>query len=259
MIPDIIHYCWFSGEELPPSVRDCIASWRRHMPECELRLWDMEAVRHIDNRFMREALDNRMWAFATDYVRLYAVERYGGIYMDTDVTLYGSLRPYMSDRMFIGREFVTLDIRRPVMALTSHLFGAEQHHPFLQACLRHYEGRPFVTSSDRSMPMSLRFDLMILPLIQALIAESVAGYDARASRMGKQLLADGLTVYPEGLFVGGKGAVAHHLLNGGWLERPLDSKHVGDVPLWRRAIGSLGLRDTVERLLRRMGYWAVRL
>lgn len=258
MIPDIIHYCWFSGEEMPPLLRDCMASWRRHMPECEIRLWDMEAVRHIDNRFMREALDLRMWAFATDYVRLYAVERYGGIYMDTDVMLYGSLKPYMADRMFIGRECVAFDGRRPLMTLTSHLFGAEPHHPFLKACLRHYEGRPFVLSADTTLPKSLRFDQTIVPFIQALIAESVAGYDARAGAPQTQHLADGLTVYPEKLFVGGRGAVANHFVCGSWREHALGS-HVVSVPLWRRAIGALHLHDTFERLLRRMGYWAVRL
>ncbi len=259
MIPDIIHYCWFSGEKMPQSALDCMESWRRFMPECEIRLWDMDAVRGIDNRFMREALEHRKWAFATDYVRLYAVESCGGIYMDTDVMLYGSLRPYMDDRMFIGREMVNIHHSRTVMTLTSHLFGAEAHHPFLKACLSYYDGRAFVTSDNASLPMSLRYDVRTMPLTQALVAEWAAGYDPSPRITGLTRLADGMTVHPMGLFCGGRNAVARHLMSGSWRDVRLGEAQEGRVPLWRRAMGTLGLRPAFERLLWRLGYMAVKL
>ena len=40
MIPRIIHYCWFGGNPLPKSAQRCIASWRKFMPDCEIREWN---------------------------------------------------------------------------------------------------------------------------------------------------------------------------------------------------------------------------
>ena len=31
MIPKIIHYCWFGGNEMPPLVQKCINSWKEHL------------------------------------------------------------------------------------------------------------------------------------------------------------------------------------------------------------------------------------
>lgn len=39
MIPKIIHYCWFGKGMMPELVERCIASWKKHMPEWEYRLW----------------------------------------------------------------------------------------------------------------------------------------------------------------------------------------------------------------------------
>ena len=39
MIPKIIHFCWFGGNPLPPLALECIASWRRFLPEYEIWMW----------------------------------------------------------------------------------------------------------------------------------------------------------------------------------------------------------------------------
>ena len=38
-----------------------------------------------------DAFDNKKYAFAADYIRLYALYNYGGIYLDMDVEV---LKPY---------------------------------------------------------------------------------------------------------------------------------------------------------------------
>ena len=108
MIPKIIHYTWFSGEEMPPIVKDCIASWKRVMPDYEYRLWDMEAIMDLDSEFLKEALAVKKWAYAADYVRLYALYQEGGIYLDTDVELLKPLDDFLYDDHVISdivREF----------------------------------------------------------------------------------------------------------------------------------------------------------
>lgn len=43
MIPTIIHYCWLSGDKKPVDIQRCIDSWRRHLPDFEIRLWDIDS------------------------------------------------------------------------------------------------------------------------------------------------------------------------------------------------------------------------
>ena len=59
---------------MPEVVKHCMASWHKYMPDYEYRLWDMDAVRDIDVPYLKEALECRKWAFAADFIRLFAVE-----------------------------------------------------------------------------------------------------------------------------------------------------------------------------------------
>ena len=103
MIPKIIHYTWFSGDPFPEKLQNCINSWKEHMPEYELRLWDMKAAGQIDSIYLKETLNEKVWACAADYVRLYAVYHEGGIYLDTDVMVYKSFNPLLDAVAFIGK------------------------------------------------------------------------------------------------------------------------------------------------------------
>lgn len=84
-IPRIIHYTWFSGDELPEDVQKCMATWKKILPDFEIKKWDMQMARSLNIAYVDEALDARKWAFASDVVRAYAVWKYGGVYMDTDI------------------------------------------------------------------------------------------------------------------------------------------------------------------------------
>ena len=39
MIPKIIHYCWFGGKDLPNLASRCIDSWKKILPEYEIKCW----------------------------------------------------------------------------------------------------------------------------------------------------------------------------------------------------------------------------
>ena len=39
-IPKIIHYCWFGRNPLPSLAIDCIASWKKHLPEYQIMEWN---------------------------------------------------------------------------------------------------------------------------------------------------------------------------------------------------------------------------
>lgn len=98
-IPKIIHLTWFSGDEFPPKLQGCINTWKKILPDFEIKLWTMEMARELNIKFVNEALNARKWAFAGDVVRAYAVWKYGGVYMDTDILLLKRFDEFMTKPM----------------------------------------------------------------------------------------------------------------------------------------------------------------
>lgn len=84
MIPKIIHYCWFGGNEMPPLVQKCINSWKEHLPDYEFKLWNEETFNINSSEWCKGAYENKKYAFVADYVRLIVLYENGGIYLDTD-------------------------------------------------------------------------------------------------------------------------------------------------------------------------------
>lgn len=221
MIPQIIHYTWFSGEQMPQQITECIASWKKYLPNYELRKWDLEAVKDIDVPFLKEALMAKKWAYAADFVRVYAVYHYGGIYLDTDVMLYHSLDSYLDNVAFIGKEnSIHFEGRQSFQYLSSHCFGAEKGHPFIKNCMDYYRDRHFVISKNDRLPVSLRYNMVLMPYIQAEIAKCY-GYDSSPRIQTVQNCKDGLTIYPSEVFDPEtiiSSSVCKHLALGGWRE-----------------------------------------
>lgn len=104
MIPKIIHYCWFGRNPLPPLAIKCIESWKRVLPEYEIKEWNEDNFDLDVYPYAREAYDNRKFAFVTDIVRLYALFNEGGVYMDTDVEILKPLDPFLHHAAFSGFE-----------------------------------------------------------------------------------------------------------------------------------------------------------
>ena len=106
MIPKIIHYCWFGKTEKSDTVLTCISSWKRNMPQYSFIEWNESNfdVNHA-NPYVYEAYKAKKWAFVSDYVRVYALSTYGGIYFDTDVEVYKCFDALLDNNdAFVGFE-----------------------------------------------------------------------------------------------------------------------------------------------------------
>ena len=80
-----IHYVWLGRELPPPSVKYCINSWKKHCPDFEIIEWNEDNFKVNNFTWVREAIANKKYAFASDFIRLWVLEKHGGIYVDTDV------------------------------------------------------------------------------------------------------------------------------------------------------------------------------
>ena len=104
MIPKVIHYCWLSKNPMPVEAMECIKSWKRHLPDWEMKLWDMDSFDVNSVKFVRDAVAARKWAFAADYIRAYAIYTEGGVYLDSDVMVRKNMDFVLENRAFSAVE-----------------------------------------------------------------------------------------------------------------------------------------------------------
>jgi mannosyltransferase OCH1-like enzyme len=104
MIPKIIHYCWFGGKPLPKSAEKCIASWRKFLPDYEIKEWNESNFDVNCMRYTAEAYAARKYAYVSDYARFWVLYRYGGLYFDVDVEIIKPLDDIIARGPFMGCE-----------------------------------------------------------------------------------------------------------------------------------------------------------
>lgn len=103
-IPKIIHYCWFGENRKPEIVQKCINSWKRNLSEYQIIEWNEENFDINYNSFVKEAYRSGKFAFVSDYVRVYVLYHYGGIYLDTDVEVFKPFDDLLHHDSFWGFE-----------------------------------------------------------------------------------------------------------------------------------------------------------
>ena len=123
---------------MPELAQNCIESWKKYLPEYELRLWNEDTFDLDMYPYAREAYDNRKFAFVTDVVRLWALEKFGGVYMDTDVEIMRPLGELMELPAFTGYE--ASQSNAPVTGL----MASAPHGVWVKEQLAYYEGKHFV-------------------------------------------------------------------------------------------------------------------
>lgn len=103
-IPRIIHYCWFGKKEKPDLIKKCIQSWNNHLSGYQIIEWNEENFNINSNNYVKQAYNAGKYAFVSDYVRVYVLYNYGGIYLDTDVEVIKPLDKFLYHKSFWGFE-----------------------------------------------------------------------------------------------------------------------------------------------------------
>lgn len=104
MIPKTIHYCWFGRNPLPPLAIRCIESWKRYLPDYEIKEWNEDNFDVNIIPYTKEAYEAKKYAFVSDYARFWILYKYGGLYFDTDVEVIKPLGDIIAKGPFMGCE-----------------------------------------------------------------------------------------------------------------------------------------------------------
>ena len=147
MIPKIIHYCWFGRGPLPELAQKCIASWKKYLPDYEIKEWNEDNFDVNIIPYTAEAYQAKKYAFVSDYARFWILYQYGGIYFDTDVEVIRPIDDIVERGNFMGFE---TDPKLQVKADASEAsvnpglgMGVAPGLGIIKKMLDFYEGRHF--------------------------------------------------------------------------------------------------------------------
>lgn len=251
MIPKKIHFCWLSNDPYPEEIQLCINSWKSILPDYEIIRWDAERFDVASIPFVQEACRLKKWAFAADYIRLYALYHEGGIYLDSDVLVKKSLDGFLTHKFFSAVEYHpnSIDQHQMDRMLDKHgkslhpgtpivgigiqaaLMGAEAGHAFLRESMKHYEKTHFI-GADGKMQNKL-----IAPSIYAIAAEKFGfQYRDKEQTLEQDMHILSSKTFASSRILADKDSVAVHLCAGSWR----DNKP------------TVGKRRRISRLLQRV-------
>lgn len=136
MIPKKIHYCWFGKNPMPKLAKKCIDSWNKYCSDYEIICWNEDNFDINMNKYVKEAYENKKFAFVTDFVRLYALYNYGGVYMDTDVEVIKNIDEFLKHESFSGFENIKY--------VPTGIMASSKGNKLFKELLEYYDGRSFV-------------------------------------------------------------------------------------------------------------------
>jgi len=146
----IIHYCWFGNNKKNKLIKKCIRSWNKHAKEYQIIEWN-EKKFSIDKapQYVQDAYKYKKYAFVTDYVRLYALYNYGGIYVDTDVEFIKQIDFLLQYKGVSG--FQTQN------SISTGMIAAEKGLSIIKELLDEYDDRPFIINGNMNLTTNVKY------------------------------------------------------------------------------------------------------
>ena len=164
----------------------CMNSWHKYLPDYEFVHWNFDRFPRGKSKWVDQAFDCHKYAFAADYIRLYALYNYGGIYLDTDVEVLKSFDDLLDLPYFIGKEPSETGIEAAVL-------GAEKGNILIGDMLGSYQDRSFLLPEGD-------MDVMPLPYKMRACIESQFFYHPIQKKEEFVNNEDYINVFPEDFF-----------------------------------------------------------
>jgi glycosyltransferase involved in cell wall biosynthesis len=225
-IPKIIHYVYIS-DVINDDAKRCIESWKKTNPDYLILKWDDSFFKN--NKFVQEAVKTKKFAFAADYIRLWVLYNFGGIYLDSDCMLYQSFDKYLNEKIIFS--FEDDDIMISMVCI-----GTPFHNKYIKKILDWFDSINF---SDLYTDNSEY-------IIETKFGKISWGRGYNLTKVGSKILmphvlSGDIKVYPNEYFCGGhytekgkqhykvtENTVCEHLFAGSWLKEPPKDYLLGD-------------------------------
>ena len=188
--------------------------------------------------WVKEALENKKWSLASDYIRHYALYTEGGIYMDTDVKVYKPFDEFLKYDFFssielhpnlfkqygckqVGSNGELLEANKVVegMGILAALIAAKPNNEFIKECLDYFGNRHVVNPDG-----SLYTDIINPGLMATLAVKYGFRYIDKT-----QVLDNNMIILDSSVFAGNaatlsKQSYSMHYCDGSWREKTLVQK-----------------------------------
>ena len=134
MIPKIIHYNWFGSNKKSDLNMKCMESWKKYLPDFEIKEWNETNFPIDDYLFAKEAYQKGRYVFTADVAKVYALQQEGGIYLDLDVEILKPIDHLLDNTAFVGFEAKYIGVG---------IIGSVANGEFVDTVLDYYKTLPF--------------------------------------------------------------------------------------------------------------------
>lgn len=135
MIPKKIISMWLGGE-MPEVAKECVSTHKQ--PGFD-HIWITNDNYYKGSRYVNECIAAGNYGKASDWLRMYYLEKEGGIYMDADSKIIKPLDKFLEHEMFVCEE--------ENQFVANGIIGSIPHHPMIQKYIKTVEDN-FLGSGD---------------------------------------------------------------------------------------------------------------
>lgn len=122
----LIHFVWLGPNPISDRDQEFIEGWREHYPDFEVKIWRDDDAKEFPT-YMKRKGECYCWAQHSDILRVLIVEKYGGVYADTDIQSVRTFEDLMLEHDFIaGMEHPSQKV-----CCNGFFYSAEPGHPIL--------------------------------------------------------------------------------------------------------------------------------
>ena len=147
-IPKKLHQVWLGGE-IPKEYLELTKKWLENHPGWEYRLWGDSDIFEfgLDKNPIYNEIVNL--GSKSDILRYHIINKYGGVYIDTDFISIKSLDE-LTKFSFFGGGFSIIKEQNNNPEIYNGLFGSIKNHPILRDCINNFQSTNKIPSIHKA-------------------------------------------------------------------------------------------------------------